>query len=466
MQKEFLRDIATLSEEQLNAVRATHLFRFVLMGASSGCGKTRTLVAWCAYQNMLASSVGIPGSRINTALMARDATLVISRFEREVKELLIESGLGEVKGATKLSPHAFHFFDKRLGKIVFWSLYDIEDLRGQEFIAVGIDELTEVPEEAFHAVNWRVRYFGKAPYKASILSATNPDGAYRDWVKAYFVDKTFDTPMGENIKDLKDEFHYIPMTLSANPDEKAREEYRKILMSLPEHLKRARLYADWDTAVGARFPYSFKLVDRLPPVVKEARGLDWGFAKEKFACVWVAKDEENNFYVTKVYKGGNLTLSQAGRLIRELSEGKKMPTFADPTMFSQREPHSLYTLDAYFMKEGVPLIPSTNNHLITNSLIEHLLENGKLFFVRGETEALLRDLTAVRYGEGANPENLIPHEHTDTVYALGYALYGLAPYGVKQPEPKLNYYSSQDLRKLIYAEIKKTHFGEKITRPV
>lgn len=447
---DFLKDIAKLSDAQIEPIRKMHEYRFVLMGGASGAGKTRVLVAAMAYLNMLCAEAGMPAHRIRTGLASADMSRVISRFVKEVDDVLISPGLGKIYGATKDSPPAFKFDNPAWGEIHFISLWDIKDPRGTEKCGMAIDELTEIPEELFQEINWRVRYFGDDyPLKDTpILCATNADGPYSHWVGEYFVNKTFRTPYGENFaKEYADALYYIPMSLEDNPNRKAAEEYKKVLSSFPEHLRLARLEGKWGVSTDARFPYEPKVVQpfRIPDHWDRWCGIDWGYAQRGLAAVWVAfNPESGDAYVYRVLSSGNKSVIEAaeeiGQLSRkdELISGRRVLYIGDPTILVQREPTKLRKLEYYFSQAGIHIRPGTKSPLDRNTAIEkymapkeNLAEGGhtaftsNVYFFEGETEALLVDLKALRYDLRAkNPENLVPHEHTHTVYALGYVLAG------------------------------------------
>lgn len=463
---DFLRDVAKLSEAQIEPLRSMHDFRFTLMGGASGAGKTRVLVAGMAYLNMLCAAAGMPPHRIRTALASADMSRIIARFVKEVDDVLINPGYGRLYGATKDAPPAFKFNDPRLGEIHFMSLWDIKDPRGTEKLGIAIDELTEIPEELFQEVNWRLRYFGEDfPLNdVPILAATNSDGPYSHWVAEYFVSKTFNTPRGKNFgAQYADQMNYIPMSLEDNPNRKAAEEYTKVLESFPDDLRQARLEGKWGISTDARFPYKPNIVKpfSIPPHWERWCGIDWGYGHRSLAAVWLAFEPETaDAYCYRVLKGGNLSVVQAAEAIGRLSaednarSGGQVQYLGDPTILSHREPLKMQKLDVYFREAGVRIRPGAKSPLSKNIAVErymapktkesedeekqrHEVCDASVYFFEGECDELLTDLAAVRYNlRDKNPEKLVPHEHTHTVYALGYVLATAWPSKARVEEEK------------------------------
>lgn len=439
---DFLRDVATLYPKQLQATAVVENYKFTLFGGSAGPGKTEWLVATAAYLSMLYGRCGVSDGW--GALMSGDERRVIERFIPAIRRQLVRTGLGEVRGATKDAPAGFHFHDPGVPPILFMGLRDVATQKRGQFLYAGIDELTEIAESQFHETYWRVRCVDdRKPLKHDpVFAASNPDGPYASWVYEYFYAKTFSTPLGANIKkEFGSQFAYVPALLEDNPNADYVASYREVLKAQPEHLRRAREEGIWDLTLGARFAAPPQVVDpfEIPPNWQRFRGIDWG-ANDPFCCVWIAFDEARNAYVYRRVSESGLSLSEAARIIRaESGTEVYRGSFADPTMWS-RDPVNRRCMAQYFIDEGVMIRPSTNRHEHTNPLIErYLLKNDHpdLYIFSGAAP-LAQDLRAVRFDNKAkNPENLVPHEHTHGVYALGYALHGAYPTTSPETEPEV-----------------------------
>lgn len=442
----FLRDIATLRGPQLKAIESMFNYPFTLYGGEAGGGKTRTLVSAAGYMVMKYGEFG--HSRARAILATSDNKRVLTRFYQEIYDVYIKHDLGRVHGDTKDAPAGFSFNDKRLGGISFTGLREAAStFKGwADVVMVGVDELTEIEEDVFHDVYWRLRFADEPdPFEFQpFLATSNPDGPGSHWVNEYFVKKTFEAPLAENfVKEYgAAAMNFIPGKLSDNPNARYREKYLRRLRAQPEHLRRARMDGIWDAAKGARFKWNPRTIRWTDPPLNGSiplhwqifTGNDWGF-HDPTACIAFAFDELKNCYVFFEYVEGGYSVPIAVRRIMERLQSrywKPVVNACDPTMFAT-SPIEMRDIASVYREEGMPLIASTNDHSIGNTMIEKYMEpnNGypDIFFVEGECPNLIMDLKAVRFDkEGRNPENLVPHRHTHTVYALGYGLHRAWPY--------------------------------------
>lgn len=435
--RDFLTEIATLTPAQMEAVEAMLKFPFVFYGGVAGPGKTRTSVAAMVFLSALYAA---HGHRPAFALSSADKQLVAARFMAHINELVVRTGLGYVKGSTEKSPGGVFFHDKfGMGPIYFIGLRDVWKLRGIELAGMAIDEIPEVPEEDFHNIYWRLRFSGaNNPLKHQPLLATgNPDGPYVDWVYQYFISREFDTPYGGEIKKYSDSFCFIPARLNDNPNSEFRERYKQLLIMLPDHLRRSRLEGVWEANLGARFPYDLEVIDpfTVPKHWHRYRCIDWG-SIDPVACYWIAFNENGDAFVYREFYKSGMNIFDASEEIVSLSvyadgEPERIRlTAADETMFA-RESDGVSIADRAASK-GLHLTPASNKHAHSNVTIEMFLQknNGfpNIYFLRGACPTLLRDLRAVRFDKaGRNPENLVPHSATHSVYALGYGLHAARP---------------------------------------
>lgn len=468
--RDFLTDIATLVDPQLDFVRAVHEFEYTLFGGSAGPGKTRTLVAtggYLSFQNGM-SGIDVPG-----AFVSNDKKRIVERFMPAINELLIRPGLGNVFGATEKEPAGFRFFNRSVPPIYFVGLYDLAALGGRQFAFAGWDEMTQSEEAAFHELDWRVRFphWNKPLPHDPMFGASNPDGVGNHWVTEYFIKKTFNTPLGENMVGNEHKFCFVPAKLSDNPNEEFRIGYEKKLLKLPTHLRDARLHGIWDAGVGVRFTHALNIIrwsdlpnSRIPDHWQRVIGFDWGFANDPAVAVWIAFDEQRNAYVYRVLKIQGKGIRACAEQVMSMNNGVPIYVFgADPTIFARTgNQDELRGLDTYFHPFGVTPLKSTNDHAITNALIEKYLEpeNGHpdIFFVDGACSSLPTDLKALRFDSDANnPENLVPHAHTHTVYALGYGLHKAWPTTV---EPTAHTPAERARVQRIERALRKAHLGK------
>ena len=93
-------------------------------------------------------------------------------------------------------------------------------------------------------------------------------------------------------------------------------EYVQELERLPDKLRRAMLYGDWDAFEGQFFEEFDRDIRVIQPFVipKEwriYRTRDYGL--DMLACYWIALDHDNNAYVFKELYESGLIVSEAGK---------------------------------------------------------------------------------------------------------------------------------------------------------
>lgn len=147
--------------------------------------------------------------------------------------------------------------------------------KGPSYVRIGVEELTEIPnKDTYLALLGSLR----SPYprmKEQLFATTNPDGAGTGWVRERFVEVIgvdgklipWGTTMRDPVTKLTRVF--IPSRLEDNPHLKDNAAYRGMLLSQPEHRRRAWLQGDWNALSGQFFP-------ELRPVHRDGEE-DWAF---------------------------------------------------------------------------------------------------------------------------------------------------------------------------------------------
>lgn len=199
------------------------------------------------------------------------------------------------------------------------NLDDLERYRGQQYTWLGIDEITQFPDEMLiERLKGSLRTIDPT-LKIYIRATCNPSGAGRTWVKRRWktdkkksgepwsekipVPKTEFTPTGEMTitrKWFNSTVRDNPTLLENNP------QYIASLASIAnETLRRQWLEGDWYAAEGLAFD-DFdrrKHVIEPFPVPKEwykFRACDWGYSSMS-VCLWFAVSPDNVLYVYREY---------------------------------------------------------------------------------------------------------------------------------------------------------------------
>lgn len=227
----------------------------------------------------------------------------LEEFIDEMEEFYRPFG-GKASG----KPRVIEFKSK--ARLYFRHLGDQEaynQARGWGLTKIGIEELTQIPEERWYLKLFgslrgkkQVRIHGGRAYpalKTQILSTTNPDGPGREWVKKRFVKVysggkliPWNTSMTDPISGLNRIF--IPMKKEDNPYLRDNKQYDGMLLSQDKVTRRQWIEGDWDAGSGTYFeefrpdgpigdevPWARHKIDpvELKPWWFRWGGGDWGF---------------------------------------------------------------------------------------------------------------------------------------------------------------------------------------------
>lgn len=234
---------------------------------------------------------------------------------------------------------------------------DVSQYQGVEYDVVFIDEATQLTEYQFTTINATVRGTNDFP-KRTYLTC-NPGGVGHHWVKRLFIDKEY--------KDSEDpnDYTFIKATVFDNKKlMEANSEYVKTLEALPEGLRQAWLFGDWNIFEGRFFPEFSRDVHvcesfDVPKDWKRYRVFDYGL--DCFACYWIAVDYDGRAWFYRELHESDLLVSQAAKKMIALSEGEDIrATFAPPDMRNRHRETGKSTADI-FHEYGVDLSIASND---------------------------------------------------------------------------------------------------------
>lgn len=391
---------------------------FTGYGGAKGGGKT-----WAVRTKAMLGAYNYPGIRI---LIMRKTypELQSNHIEPMLKMIVPEAA--SYNGST----HSIYFKNGSLIHFGHWAGESSElEYNGQEYDWIFLDEATQFTWRTFQFLGGLLRGVNNVPKRMYITC--NPGGVGHRWVKRLFIDKEYITNSDkpEENEDPND-YLFIPATVE---DNKALLEsspgYLKMLSSMPEDLRRAYRYGDWDSLGGNYFPeFSDGLhvaePFKIPPNWKRYRAFDYGL--DMFACAWFAVDEDGRSYMYREYSESNLITQDAAKMMLNLTlPGEKIEvTFAPPDMWN-RQKDTGKTMAEIFMEFGVPIVRADNNRVQGHMLIKEMLAkrpDGKpslLFFnTCNQTIDDIKDIQA----DDKNPNDCAkePHEVTHRVDAVRY----------------------------------------------
>lgn len=227
-------------------------------------------------------------------------------------------------------------------------------------------------EEATHFTEEQMRFLTtcnrttRKDFKPRMYYTCNPGNVGHGWVKRLFIDRRMED--GERAED----YAFIPASiydneilLSANP------EYLRALESLPEDMRRAHLYGDWDAMAGQYFREFSRQRHviapfELPRWWRRFRSMDWGY-NDPCCVLWHAVDGDGRIYTYRELYVRQQRADQVAQSIIKLSGDEEISyTVASPDMWQKRgailkgdgfEGESLAEL---FARGGVPLASADN----------------------------------------------------------------------------------------------------------
>ena len=254
--------------------------------------------------------------------------------------------------------------------------------QGMEFHRILIEELTQIPREQDYLALIGSCRSTIPELKPQILSTCNPGGAGHSWVKQRFYDVAYKKAYTDPISGRTRIF--IPSSIEDNPTlMKNDPNYVKYLETLPEDLKRAWRYGDWEVFSGQFFgklrrekhickPF------KIPEHWVRYRSLDWGFNHDT-ACVWWAISPDRKAYIYRYYLKNNVPVSKAVQEILKIGkrdENLVQTTITDPAVWV-RNPYSearATTMADTMIDNGLMVQKANNDRVNGWKALRELLE--------------------------------------------------------------------------------------------
>lgn len=385
--------------------------RYVAYGGARGGGKSHVLRikavgGACAY----------PGIRI----------LIVRREYPELEQTLIlpiramvPPELATYNGTMR----CLFFANGSIIKFGHYGTNDDTEYQGQEYDWIFMDEATQFTEAQFRTLGACLRGAAKIPRRMYLTC--NPGGIGHAWVKRLFVSKTYR-------KDEKPEdYCFIHATVDDNPQLlEGSPDYKQMLDLLPDDVRRAWRYGDWDALAGTFFPefreetHIIEPFQRIPAEWRLYRAFDYGL--DMFACLWVAVDFDGRCYVYREVQESGRIVSEAAELALALTPGSERieATYAPPDMWN-RQKDSGKSMAELFAQNGVGIIRANNNRVQGWAALKELLKpmgDGRPgLLVSRECVGLIENLKLIQH-DPKRPSDCAtePHDITHICDALRY----------------------------------------------
>lgn len=387
--------------------------RYVAYGGARGGGKSHVLRI-----KAIGGALNYKGIRI----------LIVRREYPELEQGLIipmrkmiPAEVASYNGTMRM----FTFINGSIIKFGHYGAGDDLEYQGLEYDWIFIDEATQFTESQFRTLGACLR--GSTPLPRRMYLTCNPGGIGHAWVKRLFVDREYNK--GEN----GDDYTFIQATIDDNPQlMEASPEYRQMLDMLPEDVRRAWRYGDWDALAGTYFPEFRKETHviepfyKIPAEWKKYRAFDYGL--DMFACLWIAVDFDNRCYVYREVQQSGLIVSEAAKLALDLTPtGENIEfTIAPPDMWN-RQKDSGKNMAEIFAQNGVGLVKASNNRIQGWMALKEMLKplHGEKdkpgLLVTSECRGLIRNIMLIQHDEKSpNDCATEPHDITHICDAARY----------------------------------------------
>lgn len=362
--KEISIDFGEVTEKQQEFLDSKTFF--TCFGGARGGGKTHVL-----RLKAVGLAIAYPGIRL----------LIMRRTYPELEENHINPirrWIAEEIAAYNGTHHVMTFNNGSTIKFGHWSGDASEsEYQGQEYDVLFIDEATHFSERSFNYLCTCIRGANAFPKRCYLTC--NPGGVGHRWVKRLFIDRDYKTNCDDpEENENPDDYTFIFATVEDNKYMlESSPMYLKQLAMMPEDLKRAHRYGDWDAIGGNYFkefsPHTHSMKPfKIPPHWTRYRSFDYGL--DMFACFWWAVDEDGRAWCIREYERKNLIVQDAAKEIREHTlPGEKIEiTYAPPDMWN-RQKDTGRTMAEIFMLNGIPIIRSDNNRVQGHMMMKEML---------------------------------------------------------------------------------------------
>ena len=280
--------------------------------------------------------------------------------------------------------------------------------QGNNWDVLFIDEATQFLESEFRGLAAIIRGDNGLPKR--IYLSCNPGGVGHFWVKRLFVDRDY------RGTENPDDYVFIPATVDDNKN--INKDYIDQLDLLPEDIRRAHRYGDWNALSGVYFEEFTDGLHTCKPFPlksnwKRYRAMDYGL--DMHFCIWVAVDETGRCYVYRQFAQSNMIVSEAAKAQRDMTrpdEGIEY-TIAPPDLWARnRETGKSQAMT--FAENGVQLFKADNNRKQGWYALKELLkvrEDGKPGLIIFDTCGSLIDCLKVLQHDKTDPNDVSKHPH-------------------------------------------------------
>lgn len=389
--------------------------RFIGYGGARGGGKS-----WALRTKFILLAFYYPGLKL---LLLRK-TLPELRENHLIPMLQLLNGVAKYKKDER----AFIFPNGSRIRLGYCdSENDIYQYQGQEYDIIGVEECTHFTWAQIQFLMTCNRTT-RRDISPRMYFTGNPGGVGHNWFKRLFVKGRYET--GEDPED----YDYIPATIDDNTVlMESNPEYVKVLDALPEKLRQAHRFGNWDIFDGQFFeefrdnPEGYQtgkdthVIEpfEIPREWNIYRSFDFGYAKP-FSCAWWAVDYDGRLYRILELYGCTKTPNEGvkwtpEKIFQEIStierehrwlKGKQIFGVADPSIWDDSRGVAIAETAA---KCGVYFNKGDNKRLPGWMQVHYRLsfdENGvPMMYIFNTCQGFIRTIPELTYST-INPEDL------------------------------------------------------------
>lgn len=430
-------DLGDLNAKQVQFLKSTALY--CGYGGARGGGKSHAVRI-----DAVRGALKYPGIKI--LIVRRRYTDLQGNYVEPLNKIL-PSTIAEYNSQL----HQYYFINGSTIKLGHFQSYGqaADEYQGQEFDWIFMDEATQFTEQEFRLLGGCLRGVNSIPKKFRLTM--NPGGVGHRWVKRLFIDRQFKTDCANpEENENPDDYEFIQALVTDNTalmKSNGGKQYLAMLSSLPENIRNAHRYGDWDALGGNYFP-EFQTATHvcepfvIPPSWVRYRAFDYGL--DALAVLWFAIAPNGRVYMYRELKKSGLIVSDAAQeILSNTGVNEKIVTTYAPDDIWSRQKDTGKTMAEVFLSNGVAIVKASRSRVQGWLQVKEFLapmEDGKpKLMVFNTCQNFIDDIQAIQASD-KDPNDCAtePHDITHLLDSCRYFCISrtmAAKSGEDKPEP-------------------------------
>ena len=412
-------DLGDLNAKQVQFLKSTALY--CGYGGARGGGKSHAVRI-----DAVRGALKYPGIKI--LIVRRRYTDLQGNYVEPLNKIL-PSTIAEYNSQL----HQYYFINGSTIKLGHFQSYGqaADEYQGQEFDWIFMDEATQFTEQEFRLLGGCLRGVNNIPKKFRLTM--NPGGVGHRWVKRLFIDRQFKTDCANpEENENPDDYEFIQALVTDNTalmKSNGGKQYLAMLSSLPENIRNAHRYGDWDALGGNYFP-EFQTATHvcepfvIPPSWARYRAFDYGL--DALAVLWFAIAPNGRVYMYRELKKSGLIVSDAAQeILSNTGVNEKIVTTYAPDDIWSRQKDTGKTMAEVFLSNGVAIVKASRSRVQGWLQVKEFLapmEDGKpKLMVFNTCQNFIDDIQAIQASDkDPNDCAVEPHDITHLPDACRY----------------------------------------------